>query len=104
MANTTAHHGIDIPHGAIADFCMRHHIRRLSFFGSILRLDFRPESDIDVLVDFEPEHTPGLALFGMQEELSKLFGRKVDMHTPASLSKYFQNEVLSTAKVQYDAA
>ena len=69
-----------------------------------MRADFGPQSDIDVLVDFEAGHTPGLAFFGMQDELSGLFGRDVDMHTAASLSKYFRDEVLSTAKVQYDAA
>jgi uncharacterized protein len=98
------YHGIDIPQHAIAAFCKRHHIRRLSFFGSILRDDFGPQSDIDVLVEFQPGHTPGLAFFGMQDELSSLLGRRVDMHTQASLSKYFRDEVLSAAQVHYDAA
>jgi predicted nucleotidyltransferase len=104
MAESTIYHGIEIPRHVIVEFCTRHHIRRLSLFGSILRGNFGPQSDIDVLVEFEPGHTPGLAFFGMQNELSKLLGRDVDMHTQASISKYFRDEVLSTAQVQYDAA
>src|SRR5687767_1132011 len=98
------YHGIEIPQHVIADFCRRHRIRRLSLFGSILREGFGRQSDIDVLVEFEPGHTPGLAFFGMQEELSTLLRREVDMHTPASISKYFREKVLSEAQVQYDAA
>jgi|SRR3972149_2938960 len=98
------YHGIQIPRDAIANFCHRHHIRRLSLFGSILRDDFRPESDIDVLVEFEPGRTPGLAFFAMQDELTELLGHRVDLHTPASLSKYFRDEVLAEAQVQYAAA
>lgn len=97
-------HGIDIDADTIADFCRRNGIRRFSLFGSILRDDFRPESDIDVLVEFEPEATPGLAFFGMQDDLSALLGRKVDLHTPGFLSKYFREEVLAEAMVQYVAA
>jgi predicted nucleotidyltransferase len=85
----------------ITRFCRRHHIRRLSFFGSVLRDDFGPQSDVDVLVEFEPDHTPGLAFLAMQEELSKLLHRQVDLHTPASLSPYFRGEVLAEAEVQY---
>ena len=95
------YHDIDIPQERVADFCRRHHIRKLSLFGSILRSDFRPESDIDVLVEFEPGHTPGLAFFGMQEELSDILGRKVDLHTPGFLSKYFRDQVLTEAEDQY---
>jgi len=98
------YHGINLSRNAIAAFCRRHHIRRLSLFGSILRDDFRPDSDIDVLVEFEPGHTPGLAFFAMQDELSDLIGRKVDLHTAGSLSKYFRDRVLAEAEVQYDAA
>jgi predicted nucleotidyltransferase len=98
------YHGVTIPHDEIAAFCRKHHIRRLSLFGSILRNDFGPNSDVDVLVDFEPGQTPGLAFFGMQDELSRLLERNVDMHTPASLSKYFRDDVLAEAQVQYDAA
>ncbi|MEX0611191.1 MAG: nucleotidyltransferase family protein [Pirellulales bacterium] len=98
------YHGINISRDAIAAFCRHHHIRRLSLFGSILRDDFRPDSDIDVLVEFEPGHTPGLAFFAMQDELSDLIGRKVDLHTAGSLSKYFRDSVIMEAQVQYDAA
>ena len=88
--------------GEIAEFCRRHHIRRLSLFGSILRDDFRPDSDVDVLVEFEPDHVPGFfGLFDLQEELSALFGRRVDLRTPEDLSRYFRDEVLARAEVQY---
>lgn len=99
-----AYHGIEIPGDEIAMFCRRYRIRRLSLFGSILREDFGPESDVDVLVEFEPGATPGLAFFTMQVELTAIFGRKVDLHTAASLSKYFRDEVLAQAEIQYDAA
>ncbi|MGH2522126.1 MAG: nucleotidyltransferase family protein [Anaerolineales bacterium] len=94
---------IEIPRDEIADFCRRHHIRKLSLFGSILRDDFGPESDIDVLVEFEPRHVPGLIrLAGMEFELSEMLGgRKVDMNTPNSLSRYFRDQVLAEAQVQY---
>lgn len=88
----------------IADFCRRHHIRRLALFGSVLRDDFRPDSDIDVLVEFEPDHIPGLAFFVMQRELSEILGRPVDLNTPGSLSRYFRDQVLAEAEIQYDAA
>jgi len=87
----------------VAEFCRRCHIRRLALFGSVLREDFGPNSDVDVLVDFEPGHTPGLAFFAMQEELSRIVGRAVDLHTPRFLSPYFRDEVLSEAEVLYDA-
>ncbi len=86
----------------LADFCRRHHVRKLAFFGSILREDFGPDSDIDVLVEFEPEHVPGLAFFTMQDELSTLLGRRVDLHTPNFLSDYFRDQVEAEAQVQYD--
>jgi predicted nucleotidyltransferase len=94
---------ISIPQDEIADFCRRHHIRRLSFFGSVLRDDFGPDSDVDVLVEFEPDHVPGLIrLAGMEIELSQILGgRKVDMNTPQCLSRYFRDQVQSEAKVQY---
>ena len=88
----------------LAEFCRRNHIRRLAVFGSALREDFGPHSDVDVLVEFEPGRTPGLAFFSMQEELSGLFSRTVDLHTPASLSRYFRDQVLSEAEDQYVAA
>lgn len=88
----------------IAAFCRRNYIRRLSLFGSVLRDDFRPDSDIDVLVEFEVGHTPGLAFFAMQRELSAMLGRAVDLNTPSDLSRYFREQVLMEAEVQYDAA
>jgi hypothetical protein len=92
---------IEVPREELAAFCRRSHIRRLAFFGSVLRDDFGPDSDIDVLVEFEPGKVPGLAFFGMQDELSDLLGRKVDLHTPAGLSKYIRDSVLREAEVQY---
>jgi len=97
-------HNICVPKSQIADFCRKHHIRKLSFFGSVLRDDFGPDSDIDVLVEFEPDHIPGLAFFGMQDELSEILDRVVDLHTPGFLSKYFRTKVLEEAVIQYVAA
>jgi predicted nucleotidyltransferase len=89
----------------IADFCRRHHVRKLSLFGSVLRDDFRPESDVDVLVEFEPSHVPGFfKFFEMEEELGALLGRKVDLNTPGFLSKYFRARVLAEAVPLHDAA
>ena len=95
---------LTIPPDRLADFCRRNHIRRLSLFGSVLRDDFRPDSDVDVLVEFEPGHTPGLKFIALQDELSQLLGREVDLNTPAFLSTYFRDEVLDEAEVLYDAA
>ena len=95
---------IDVPHDRITDFCRRHHIRRLAFFGSVLRDDFTPYSDVDVLVEFEPGKTPGLAFFGMQDELSEILGRRVDLNTLNELSKYFRDEVLAEAEPIYGPA
>lgn len=94
---------IDIPHEKIVEFCQCHHIRKLSLFGSVLREDFNPESDVDVLVEFEPGHVPGfIRLAGMELELSEILGGyKVDINTPQCLSSYFRDEVLATAEVQY---
>ena len=93
---------IEIPRERIAEFCKRHHIRRLSFFGSVISEHFTQESDVDVLVEFEPGQVVGLIrLAGMELELSEIIGRKVDMRTPADLSRYFREEVLSAAEVQY---
>jgi uncharacterized protein len=83
------------------DFCRRNHIRRLAFFGSVLREDFRPDSDIDILVEFEPGHVPGLRFFSLESELSEIFGRRVDLNTPGFLSEYFRRKVLSEAEDQY---
>ena len=87
----------------LEDFCLRRHIRKLAFFGSVLRQDFGPSSDVDVLVEFEPEHIPGLAFFDMEAELSRILGRKVDLHTPQFLSPYFRERALAEAEVQYVA-
>jgi len=96
------YHGIEIPKDKIAEFCRQHHIKKLALFGSILREDFKPESDIDMLVEFEPGHGVGLiTLAGLERELSQLLGRKVDLRTPAELSRYFREEVVRTAEVQY---
>ena len=93
---------IPIDREAIADFCRRRHISRLALFGSVLRNDFGPDSDIDVLVEFEPDRPIGLIrLAGMERELSGILGRKVDMRTPADLSRYFRDEVVRSAEVQY---
>ena len=94
---------IDVPKQKIADFCRRHHVRRLSFFGSVLRQDFGSDSDVDVLVEFEPAHVPGLAFFAMERELSEILGRPVDLNTPGFLSRYFRDAVLAEAEVHYVA-
>ena len=99
------HHGITFAPDRVAAFCRQHHIRRLSLFGSVLREDFTDQSDVDVLVEFEPGHRVGLIrLAGIEEDLSQLLGRKVDLNTPGFLSPYFRDQVLSEAEVQYDAA
>jgi len=95
---------IAVPQQQIESFCKRHHICRLSFFGSVLRSDFRAHSDVDVLVEFAPGFTPGLAFFGMQDELAAILGRKVDLNTPAFLSPYFRDEVQKSAQEQYVAS
>ncbi len=88
----------------ISEFCRRHHIRRLALFGSVLRADFGPTSDVDVLVEFEPDYVPGLAFFTMQQELSALIGRPVDLNTPGFISRYFRESVLREAEPLYVAA
>lgn len=92
-----------IPKDLIGAFCRKHHIRRLSIFGSYLRQDFGPESDIDFLVEFKEGHTPGFfELADMELELSDLLGgRKVDLRTPYELSRYFRDRVIAEAEVQY---
>lgn len=93
---------INIPHETIAEFCKRNYIRKLSFFGSVLRSDFRSDSDVDVLVEFDPEHVPGFfGLAHLERELSEILGKKVDLRTPQELSKYFRDEVVSSALVAY---
>lgn len=88
---------------AIADFCRRHNICRLALFGSVLRKDFRADSDVDLLVEFEPGQVIGLIrLARIERELSETIGRKADLRTPADLSRYFRDEVVRTAEVLYD--
>ncbi|MBM3190324.1 MAG: nucleotidyltransferase family protein [Chloroflexi bacterium] len=88
---------------AIAGFCRRHGIRRLALFGSVLRADFAPDSDVDVLVEFAPEAVPGLfGIARLERELSAILGgRRVDLRTPEDLSRYFRQSVLEEAEVQY---
>jgi predicted nucleotidyltransferase len=95
---------VSVDQERLAQFCRQNGVRRLAVFGSALRDDFGPDSDVDVLIEFEPGRTPGLRFFGMQEELSRLFDRTVDLHTPASLSRYFRSQVLAEAEDQYVAA
>ena len=95
---------LPLPKSKINEFCRRHHIKKLSVFGSILRDDFSPESDIDILVEFEQEHIPGLAFFAMEQELSQMLGRKVDLNTLQFLSPYFRNDVEAESEVQYAAS
>ena len=95
---------IQVDPQAIAEFCRRNHIRELAFFGSVLRDDFRPDSDVDVLVEFEPGHTPGWNIVSMADELSPLVGgRSVDLRTFNELNWRFRDEVLSEAQVLYAA-
>jgi uncharacterized protein len=95
---------ISVDREKIAEFCRRHHISRLSLFGSVLREDFGPASDVDVLVEFEPGHTPGLAFFSMEEELSQIIGRNVDLNTSGFLSPYFRDRIERESEVQYVVA
>ena len=96
---------ISIPKDRIAEFCVRNRVRRLSLFGSVLRKDFGPDSDVDILVEFEPGARMGLIrLAGLEIELGKIVGRKVDLNTLGFLSKYYRDQILTEADVQYDAA
>ena len=93
---------IPIDRDKVASFCKRHRIHKLALFGSVLRDDFRPDSDVDTLVEFEPGVAVGfIRLASMELELSEILGRKVDLRTPADLSRYFRQEVLQSAEVQY---
>jgi predicted nucleotidyltransferase len=94
----------DVPEAELADFCRRHHIKNLSLFGSVLRDDFKADSDIDVLVEFEPGYVPGFNMVDMENEISQLSGRKVDLRTPNDLSRYFRDRVVREAKVVYAEA
>lgn len=96
---------ISIDHASLTALCRRHHVRKLSLFGSVLRPDFRPDSDVDVLVEFEPGQVPGfLALHEIETDLSKLLGgRKVDLVTQRSLNRRLRDRVLVSAEVEYAA-
>ena len=95
---------IDIPREEVAEFCRRNRVRRLALFGSVIRDDFTPQSDVDILVEFEPGYAAGFVFFQMRRELTAMLGREVDMHTAASLSPYFRQEVLDEAEEIYVAA
>ena len=88
--------------GEIEQFCLKHHIRRLAFFGSVVRDDFRSDSDVDVLVEFEPGHVPGFGFFTIESELSSLIGRKVDLQTPGFLSPEIRRHAFSEAVTAYE--
>ena len=93
---------IDLPKAKINQICQHYNISKLSLFGSVLRHDFTTESDIDILVEFEPGKTPGLAIIRIEDELSHLLGRVVDLRTPKDLSRYFRDWVLQEAMVIYE--
>lgn len=98
---------IKVPRKELEDFCKKHSIRKLAFFGSVLREDFKPDSDVDILVEFEPGKTPGLAFFGMQEELAKIFKRDVDLLTfkgvETSRNPIRRKAILDSGRVYYVA-
>lgn len=97
-------HAVNFPESRIAEFCRTHGVKRLSLFGSILRDDFGPDSDVDVLVEFEPGRTPGMLGFGqMIIELRDIIGRSVDLRTPEDLSMYFRSEVMREAQLLHAA-
>lgn len=93
---------ISLPAAHIAEFCQRYQIRKLALFGSVLRADFRPDSDVDMLVEFEPDAHVGWEFIDIQDELSLLLGRSVDLHTPKSLNPYFREKVLQSVQVLYE--
>ena len=93
---------LQIDQKLLVEFCQKYGIRKLSLFGSVLRDDFGPKSDVDMLVEFQPEHRVGyLALAAMEREMSALLGRKADLRTPAELGRYFRQEVVAGSVVQY---
>lgn len=96
-------HGMTISQEALTRFCLQHKVRRLSLFGSILRDDFSPQSDVDVLVEFSGPSPSLFTLGGMLMELRDMFGREVDLKTPSLLSDYFRDQVMCEARVLYAA-
>jgi hypothetical protein len=99
---------LEIPDNQLIEFCQKYRIKRLAFFGSVLRSDFKPTSDVDVLVEFEAGYNPGLDFFGMPEELKKIFGRNVDLLTykgiQASKNPIRRKAILDSAQVYYVSA
>jgi predicted nucleotidyltransferase len=96
---------LEVPKQKVAEFCKKNHIKKLSLFGSALRDDFKDDSDVDMLVEFEPGACVGLIkLSGLELELGEILGRKVDLNTPGFISQYYRKEILAEAEVQYDAA
>ena len=93
--------GLTIPDEPVADLCRRHHVRRLALFGSVLRGELRPDSDLDVLVDFEEGHTPGFAFFDIEAELSRILGRSVDLNTPQFLNPTIRQRVEAEAEAVF---
>lgn len=93
---------IEIDQSAIASLCQEYHILKLALFGSVLRDDFRLDSDVDVLVEFAPGHTPGFGFIDVQDRLSEIIGREVDLNTPGFLSRYFRDRILAEARVIYE--
>lgn len=105
VQSTTANWLLDrLDPGGLADLANRYGVRRLAVFGSSLRDDFGPESDVDILVEFAPGRTPGLAFFALQDELTALIGRRVDLNTPRSLAASFRDAVLAEARSIYGEA
>ena len=104
MAPVVAEPPIHLNPAQLAALCRQYHVRQLAYFGSVLRADFGPASDVDVLVEFEPDRTPGLAFFTLQHELSQLLGRAVDLNTPEDLPPTFRADVCRDARVQFEAA
>ncbi|MCU0515201.1 MAG: nucleotidyltransferase family protein [Anaerolineae bacterium] len=98
------HTAIPLPCAALAAFCEQHHVVRLWLFGSVLRDDFTPDSDIDVLVEFDPQHVPGWEFYTWRMELESIFGRSVDLTTPDSLSPYIKKKVMQSAEIIYERA
>lgn len=95
---------ITIPEQQLAEYCEQNHITKLALFGSVLREDFGPESDVDVIVEFHPDHIPGWAIIDVQDQLARLLRRKVDLLTFAGISKYHRKRILDEAKTIYDRA
>ena len=92
---------IEINEAELRSLCQQYHIQKLALFGSVLRDDFRPDSDIDVLVEFELGHVPGFEFIDIQDRLAEIIGRPIDLNTPNALSRYFRDKVLTESKVIY---